>query len=98
MYKAGAGWKPTQDVYPKFDALCQRQDIYAPFEDKDEWELARWLFMNVGQTQTKVFLKLPIVSVDHLSWLLARTTTNTCIDMRPHPAIIPEQPNTVEED
>jgi len=34
----------------------------APFEDKDEWELARWLMKQVSQTATEEFLKLPIVS------------------------------------
>ena len=34
----------------------------APFKDKDEWELARWLMKQVSQTATEEFLKLPIVS------------------------------------
>lgn len=38
------------------------QDPWAPFEDKDEWELAQWLLLNVGQNATDKFLKLPIVS------------------------------------
>ncbi|KAH9910620.1 hypothetical protein B0H21DRAFT_704948, partial [Amylocystis lapponica] len=33
---------------------------YAPFEDKEEWELAEWLIQNIGQTRTDDFLKLPI--------------------------------------
>lgn len=75
-YKAGAGWKPTQDVYPIFDALCHRQekDTYAPFQDRNEWELAQWLIKNVGQTQTEAFLKLPIVSVEHI--LVTGTNNN----------------------
>jgi hypothetical protein len=35
---------------------------YAPFADKDEWELAEWLINNVNQRATDEFLKLPIVS------------------------------------
>jgi hypothetical protein len=38
------------------------QDPWAPFEDQDEWELAEWLMMNVGQNATDKYLKLPIVS------------------------------------
>lgn len=35
---------------------------WAPFGDIEEWELAQWLIMNVGQNATDKFLKLPIVS------------------------------------
>lgn len=34
---------------------------WAPFEDKEEWELARWLIQSVGQNRIDEFLKLPIV-------------------------------------
>lgn len=36
---------------------------WGPFADGDEWDLAKWLLKNVGQTQTDKFLKLGIVSV-----------------------------------
>jgi hypothetical protein len=36
---------------------------WAPFADKDEWELARWLVKNVNQRATEEFLKMPGVSV-----------------------------------
>lgn len=35
---------------------------YAPFLDRDEWDLANWLSKNVSQTATDSYLKLPIVS------------------------------------
>lgn len=35
---------------------------WVPFSDIEEWELAQWLIMNVGQNATDKFLKLPIVS------------------------------------
>jgi len=35
---------------------------WAPFADKDEWELARWLAKNVNQRATEEFLKMPGVS------------------------------------
>jgi hypothetical protein len=38
------------------------QEPWAPFEDHEEWELAQWLMLNVGQNATDKFLKLPIVS------------------------------------
>jgi len=50
-----------------FEALKGQQNIegesrWAPFKDRDEWELAEWLMKNVGQNKTDEFLKLPIVS------------------------------------
>lgn len=38
------------------------QDPWAPFDSRDEWELAQWLLRNVGQNATDEFLKLPVVS------------------------------------
>jgi len=35
---------------------------WAPFEDKDEWELAQFLIKEVSQTAANKYLKLPIVS------------------------------------
>ncbi|KAG0691870.1 hypothetical protein DFH29DRAFT_986070 [Suillus ampliporus] len=41
------------------------EDEWAPFCDKDKWELAEWLIRSLGQTRTDKFLKLPI-KVDEL--------------------------------
>jgi len=62
-YKAGVGWTPPQHILPKFVAVCNgtESNPYAPFDSKQEWELAQWLIKNVGQMQTEAFLKLPIV-------------------------------------
>ena len=38
-------------------------DLWAPFKDEEEWELAQWLITNVGQNTTDKYLKLPIVSL-----------------------------------
>lgn len=38
------------------------ENPWAPFDNQDEWELARWLMKNVGQKKTNEFLQLPIVS------------------------------------
>ena len=35
---------------------------WAPFADKDEWELARWLAKNVNQNAMEEFLKMSGVS------------------------------------
>lgn len=40
---------------------------WAPFKDKDEWELAQFLITEVSQTATDKYLKLPIVSCRRLS-------------------------------
>lgn len=40
---------------------------YAPFKDRSEWELAKWLVQNVNQRATDEFLKLSIVSHVHLN-------------------------------
>lgn len=37
--------------------------VYAPFKDREEWELAEWLIRNVNQRATEEFLKLSIVSM-----------------------------------
>ncbi|EPQ50020.1 hypothetical protein GLOTRDRAFT_51190, partial [Gloeophyllum trabeum ATCC 11539] len=39
----------------------QGESLWGPFDDADEWELARWLVKNVRQTQTDEFLKLGII-------------------------------------
>jgi hypothetical protein len=36
-------------------------EIWGPFADEKEWELAKWLVKNVGHNQADSFLKLPIV-------------------------------------
>jgi len=52
-----------------FDAVHKEQDIQgnnpaAPFDDEEEWDLAKWLVKNVLQTGIEEFTKLAIVS-DH---------------------------------
>lgn len=46
----------------KRDQESKQRGPWAPFEDKEEWELAEWLLLNVGQNATDKFLGLPIVS------------------------------------
>lgn len=40
----------------------QGESEWAPFQNKNEWDLAQWLFKNVGQKSMDEFLKLPIAS------------------------------------
>ncbi|KAH9960311.1 hypothetical protein BC827DRAFT_1208807 [Russula dissimulans] len=48
----------------RFVAVCNRTESnpYAPFDNYKEWELAKWLIKNMGQTQTEAFLSLQMVS------------------------------------
>ena len=63
-YLAGATWGDCKPLYEYLDEEQKREggSHWGPFEDEDEWQLAEWLIQNVGQKQTDIFLKLPIVS------------------------------------
>ncbi|KAJ3487621.1 hypothetical protein NLI96_g3382 [Meripilus lineatus] len=36
-------------------------EVWGPFQDEDEWELAKWLIKNVGHNQAEEFLKLQAI-------------------------------------
>lgn len=60
---AGAVWGEDR---PFFEKVWHKQQenglsMWGPFEDKEEWELAKWLVSNVGQKQIDAFLNLKIV-------------------------------------
>ncbi|KAG1843935.1 Zn-finger domain-containing protein [Suillus subalutaceus] len=55
---AGAPCGPAEDID---NQEANGESVWGPFNDEEEWELARWLIQNVGQNQTDEFLKLPIV-------------------------------------
>jgi len=61
---AGVRGEAAQSYFEKVRAVQEErgEDPWAPFEDEEEWELAQWLLLNVGQNATDKFLKLPIVS------------------------------------
>jgi hypothetical protein len=63
-YLAGATWGNCKPLYEYLDEQQKKEggSRWGPFEDEDEWRLAEWLIRNVGQKQTDIFLKLPIVS------------------------------------
>ncbi|KIJ59637.1 hypothetical protein HYDPIDRAFT_100300 [Hydnomerulius pinastri MD-312] len=64
---SSAGAPITDETLPtKFHRILQGQreqneDVWGTFADEDDWELAKWLAENVGQTQTDKFLKLPMI-------------------------------------
>jgi hypothetical protein len=61
---AGATWGRCKPMFESLDEEQKRLggSRWAPFKDEEEWQLAEWLIQNVGQKQTDIFLKLPIVS------------------------------------
>ncbi|KAG2158515.1 Zn-finger domain-containing protein [Suillus bovinus] len=52
---------PTKFHRIQADLENSSNRMWGPFEDEDEWELAKWLIQNVGQNQADKFLKLPII-------------------------------------
>jgi Plavaka transposase len=61
---AGSAGMSAQTYFENLleEQRAKGQDAWAPFEDEEEWGLAQWLMLNVGQNATDKFLKLPIVS------------------------------------
>ena len=59
----GMGKTKFEEVREEQIEMGFEENPCAPFEDKEEWELARWLMKQVSQTGTEEFLKLPIVSL-----------------------------------
>jgi hypothetical protein len=61
---AGTAGVSAQTYFEKLLAEQRAKGVnnWAPFEDEEEWGLAQWLMLNVGQNATDKFLKLPIVS------------------------------------
>lgn len=62
---AGIPIRPAQTYFEELreDQKEHGKNPWAPFTDQEEWELAQWLMLNVGQNATDKFLKLPIVSI-----------------------------------
>ncbi|KAJ6552943.1 hypothetical protein B0H19DRAFT_1210996 [Mycena capillaripes] len=44
------------------DEILKGGTVLGPFQDDDEWQLAKWLIKHVGHTATEEFLKLSIIS------------------------------------
>jgi hypothetical protein len=91
-FGAGAVWG---EEIPIFEKLRQEQDEknasrWGPFEDQDEWDLARWLIRNTGQNQTNAFLNLKIVRSHHLFVFIL--SERYLKDTRSNKAFISQQP------
>jgi hypothetical protein len=67
---------------------------WEPFEDEDEWQLARWLLENVNQRATKDFMKLPTVRCKPPS---SFACPHLSPDAKTNPTIIHKQPHFLEE-
>ena len=57
------------------------EEPWAPFQDIEEWELAQFLMLNLGQNAMDKYLKLPIVS--DLFILNHRIKANQTMTLRP---------------
>jgi hypothetical protein len=50
-----------EDIFE--DQRAKHESLWAPFADKEEWDLARWLAKNINQQATEEFLKILGVSI-----------------------------------
>lgn len=60
---AGASYgrkKTTFDII-RDEQVLRGAEIWGPFQNDAEWELAKWLIKNVGHNQAEEFLKLAVV-------------------------------------
>ena len=66
----GAVWGEDMPFFEKLWREQERNGLsrWGPFEDQDEWELAKWLIRNVGQKQINSFLNLNIVHSHHFKF------------------------------
>ncbi|KIK13304.1 hypothetical protein PISMIDRAFT_18070 [Pisolithus microcarpus 441] len=56
-----------------FESMEAVENMWAPFHSEGEWELARFLMKNIGQTRIDEFLKLDIVRQNGVSFDNARS-------------------------
>lgn len=61
---AGAtyGFAKTPFEIIRDDQVLRGAEVWGPFRNDEEWELAKWLIKNVGHNQAAEFLKLGLVS------------------------------------
>lgn len=58
--KVGEGCTKFEHIHN--EQVLTDAKIWGPFQDEEEWELAKWLIKNVGHGQADSLLKLPTVS------------------------------------
>lgn len=73
---AGVGLRQAETYFERVrrEQIRVHQDVWAPYRDTEEWELAEWLARCVGHNQTDEFLKLRIVS-SHLHFRVCSELT-----------------------
>lgn len=64
---AGVGLRQAETYFERIwrEQTQEHKDVWAPYQNIAEWELAEWLARSVGHSQTDEFLKLRIVSSHH---------------------------------
>ncbi|KAI6101513.1 hypothetical protein EDD16DRAFT_1696818 [Pisolithus croceorrhizus] len=65
---------------------AKKESMWAPFRTEGEWELARFLMKNIGQTKMDEFLKLNIVRESGVSFENARSFLKRVDKLRTGPA------------
>jgi len=57
---AGASYRSAKTSFDLIhdDQVLKGAEIWGPFDDEEEWQLAKWLVKNVGHNQAEEFLKL----------------------------------------
>ncbi|KAF7328115.1 hypothetical protein MVEN_02568400 [Mycena venus] len=68
---AGKPLRPGETLFERMRTRIKEQGgttEFFPFQDGDEWELARWLSKNVNQTATEEYLSLPTTKKANLSF------------------------------
>ncbi|KAJ6467139.1 hypothetical protein C8R47DRAFT_1303645 [Mycena vitilis] len=68
-----AAGRPLRRGETLFERMRAHQETtgeskYSPFQDGDEWELARWLSKNVNQSTTEEYMRLPTTKKANLSF------------------------------
>ncbi|KIK14334.1 hypothetical protein PISMIDRAFT_117262, partial [Pisolithus microcarpus 441] len=69
-----------------FESMEAVENMWAPFHSEGEWELARFLMKNIGQTRIDEFLKLDIVRQNGVSFDNARSLLKYVDKLRTGPA------------
>jgi hypothetical protein len=92
----GTGETEFQKLYKQQQA--SEQNPWAPFEDKDEWELAEWLMKRANKTSIDEFLKLPIVCLVYVfHYKYGTDNANQFVGKRPNETVICECPYVSQE-
>ncbi|PSR97599.1 hypothetical protein PHLCEN_2v4306, partial [Hermanssonia centrifuga] len=69
-YEAGATFGTAKTPFDTIrdDQILQGAEVWGPFRDDKQWQLAKWLIKNVGHSQAEEFLKLGIIQDSGLDY------------------------------